>query len=55
LNFLLAVGERNQFGDLFADCATEAERQKRARQLKTLILPDGMGEAFRVLAMETAR
>jgi SAM-dependent MidA family methyltransferase len=54
-SFLLAVGERDQFGDLFADCATESERLKRARQLKTLILPEGMGEAFRVLAMETAR
>ena len=51
-HFLLAVGERNQFGDLFADCVTEAKRLKRARQLKTLILPEGMGEAFRVLAME---
>ena len=54
-SFLLALGERDQFADLFADCATEADRLKRARQLKTLILPEGMGEAFRVLAMETAR
>ena len=53
-SFLLALGERDQFGYLFADCATEPERLKRARQLKTLILPEGMGEAFRVLAMETA-
>ena len=50
--FLLNVGEADQFADVFADCASEAERQRRARLLKTLILPQGMGEAFRVLRME---
>jgi SAM-dependent MidA family methyltransferase len=50
--FLLEVGEPDEFADVFADCASEAERQRRAQLLKTLILPQGMGEAFRVLRME---
>lgn len=49
--FLLTVGEPDEFADVFADCASEAERQRRAQLLKTLIVPQGMGEAFRVLRM----
>lgn len=43
--FLLALGEPD-FGDVFADCATDRERQQRAQQLKTLILPQAMGTTF---------
>jgi SAM-dependent MidA family methyltransferase len=50
--FLVTIGEPDEFADVFADCASEAERQRRAQLLKTLILPQGMGEAFRVLRME---
>ncbi|MGH9784283.1 MAG: SAM-dependent methyltransferase, partial [Terriglobia bacterium] len=50
--FLMTVGAQDEFADVFADCASEAERQRRAQLLKTLILPQGMGEAFRVLRME---
>jgi len=50
--FLLAIGEQDEFADVFADCASEAERQHRAQLLKTLIVPQGMGETFRVLVME---
>jgi len=50
--FLMAVGEPNEFADVFADCQSEAERLRRAQLLKTLVLPQGMGEAFRVLRME---
>lgn len=51
--FLMAVGEEDQFTDIFGDCKSEAERQRRAQLLKTVILPEGMGEVFRVLQMET--
>ena len=50
--FLLAVGEPDEFADVFADCASESERQRRAQLLKTLLLPQAMGEVFRVLRME---
>ena len=50
--FLLSVGEPDEFADVFADCASESERQRRAQLLKTLIVPQAMGEAFRVLRME---
>jgi SAM-dependent MidA family methyltransferase len=50
--FLLGVGEPDEFADVFADCASDAERQRRAQLLKTLIVPQAMGEVFRVLWME---
>lgn len=50
--FLLSVGEPDEFADVFSDCASEAERQRRAQLLKTLIVPQAMGEAFRVLRMD---
>jgi SAM-dependent MidA family methyltransferase len=50
--FLLSIGEPDEFADVFADCASESERQRRAQLLKTLIVSQGMGEAFRVLRME---
>ncbi len=52
--FLMGLGERDQFGDVFSDCNSEPERLRRAQQLKTLILPQGMGEAFRVLEFAPA-
>ncbi|MBI4480793.1 MAG: SAM-dependent methyltransferase [Acidobacteria bacterium] len=48
-NFLMELGEADEFHDVFADCATDRERQQRALQLKTLILPQGMGTTFQVL------
>jgi len=48
-NFLLRLGEKPDFRDIFADCANDLRWQERARQLKTLIVPQGMGETFRVL------
>ncbi|HEX8817994.1 MAG TPA: SAM-dependent methyltransferase, partial [Terriglobales bacterium] len=47
--FLLGVGEQNQFADAFEECRLPQERAKRALQLKHLITPEGMGETFRVL------
>jgi SAM-dependent MidA family methyltransferase len=47
--FLLALGQANEFADLYDEGQTEAERAKARLQLKTLIYPEGMGERFQVL------
>jgi SAM-dependent MidA family methyltransferase len=47
--FLMGIGETNQFADAFEECRIAQERAKVALQLKHLITPDGMGENFRVL------
>ena len=51
-SFLMELGQEDEFGEVFADCDSETERRRRSQLLKTLILPQGMGEAFRVLRME---
>jgi SAM-dependent MidA family methyltransferase len=47
--FLLGIGEVNEFADAFEDCRLPQERAKVALQLKHLITPAGMGESFHVL------
>jgi SAM-dependent MidA family methyltransferase len=47
--FLLGIGEANQFADAFEDCRLPQERAKVALQLKHLVTPTGMGESFHVL------
>ena len=47
--FLMGIGERNQFADAFEDCRVPQERAKVALQLKHLVTPIGMGENFQVL------
>jgi SAM-dependent MidA family methyltransferase len=47
--FLMGIGEHNQFADAFEDCRFPQERAKVALQLKHLITPAGMGESFHVL------
>jgi SAM-dependent MidA family methyltransferase len=47
--FLMALGQGNEFADLYDGGQTEAERTKARLQLKTLIYPEGMGERFRAL------
>jgi SAM-dependent MidA family methyltransferase len=47
--FLMGIGERNQFADAFEECRLPQERAKVALQLKHLITPAGMGESFHVL------
>jgi SAM-dependent MidA family methyltransferase len=47
--FLMGIGEANQFGDAFEDCRLPQERTKVALQLKHLVTPAGMGESFHVL------
>jgi SAM-dependent MidA family methyltransferase len=47
--FLMGIGEVNQFGDAFEECRLPQERAKVALQLKHLVTPAGMGESFHVL------
>lgn len=47
--FLMGIGERNQFADAFEECRLPQERAKVALQLKHLVTPAGMGENFHVL------
>lgn len=47
--FLLGIGEQNQFSDAFEECRLPQERAKAALQLKHLISPEGMGETFHAL------
>jgi SAM-dependent MidA family methyltransferase len=49
--FLMGIGEANQFADAFEDCRMPQERAKVALQLKHLVTPAGIGESFRVLMM----
>jgi SAM-dependent MidA family methyltransferase len=47
--FLMGIGESNEFADAFEDCRLPQERAKVALQLKHLVTPAGMGESFHVL------
>jgi SAM-dependent MidA family methyltransferase len=49
--FLMGIGEANQFADAFEDCRMPQERAKVALQLKHLVTPAGIGESFHVLVM----
>ena len=46
--FLMGIGEANQFADAFEECRLPQERAKVALQLKHLVTPAGMGESFQV-------
>jgi SAM-dependent MidA family methyltransferase len=47
--FLMGIGESNEFADAFENCRLPQERAKVALQLKHLVTPAGMGESFHVL------
>ena len=47
--FLIGIGENNQFADAFEECSLPQEKAKVALQLKHLVTPMGMGETFHVL------
>ena len=47
--FLMGIGEANQFADAFEECRLPQERAKVALQLKHLVTPAGMGETFHVM------
>lgn len=50
--FLLALGQRNEFADLYEEGMQETERVRARLRLKTLIFPEGMGERFQVLVQQ---
>ncbi len=52
--FLMGIGEKNQFADAFEGCCLPQERVKVALQLKHLVTPVGMGETFQVLIASRA-
>jgi SAM-dependent MidA family methyltransferase len=47
--FLMGIGEKNQFADAFEECRLPQEKAKVALQLKHLVTPAGMGENFHLL------
>ena len=47
--FLLALGEQNEFGDLYDPGQSETEQLQARLKLKRLINPEGMGTIFKVL------
>jgi len=47
--FLLALGERNEFADLYDAGQNEREQLEVRLKLKRLIHPEGMGTIFKVL------
>jgi SAM-dependent MidA family methyltransferase len=49
--FLIGIGEANQFADAFEDCRLPQEQAKVAMQLKHLVTPAGMGEIIHSLVM----
>jgi SAM-dependent MidA family methyltransferase len=51
-HFLLALAGANQLADFEDEGAGEAERYRARLAFQTMIHPDGMGEAFRVLVQE---
>jgi SAM-dependent MidA family methyltransferase len=52
MEFLLALGQGNEFADLYEEGATETERLRARLLFKNLIHPEGMGERFRVLIQQ---
>ncbi len=50
--FLLALGQGNEFADLYSEGMDETGRVRARLQLKTLIFPEGMGERFQVLIQQ---
>jgi SAM-dependent MidA family methyltransferase len=47
--FLLGIGENNQFADAFEECSLPQEKTKVALQLKHLVTPAGVGETFHAM------
>ena len=52
MEFLLALGQGNDFEDLYEPGASETERLRARLLFKNLIHPEGMGERFRVLVQQ---
>jgi SAM-dependent MidA family methyltransferase len=52
MEFLVALGRANEFGDLYEPGSSEVERVRARLKLKTLIYPEGMGQTFRVFVQQ---
>jgi SAM-dependent MidA family methyltransferase len=52
--FLLALGESNQFADMYDPGQTELEMLNARLKLKRLISPEGMGNIFKILLQQRA-
>jgi len=52
--FLMALGEGNEFADLYDSGQNEMERLQARLKLKRLIHPEGMGTIFKVLIQHCA-
>lgn len=52
MEFLVALGQANEFADLYEPGANEVERIRARLLLKTLIHPEGMGETFYVFVQQ---
>jgi SAM-dependent MidA family methyltransferase len=52
MEFLVALGQANEFADLYEPGANEVERIRARLLLKTLIHPEGMGETFCVFVQQ---
>jgi SAM-dependent MidA family methyltransferase len=49
--FLMGIGEQNEFADAFSEAELPQERAKIAMQLKHLVTPAGLGEIFQVMTL----
>lgn len=49
--FLMGIGETNQFADAFEEVSVPQEHAKVNLQLRHLVMPEAMGEAFDVLVL----
>jgi SAM-dependent MidA family methyltransferase len=52
MQFLVAMGQANEFADLYDPGASEVDRIRARLMLKTLIHPEGMGETFQVFVQQ---
>lgn len=50
--FLIALGQQNEFEDLYDEGQSEIERVRARLQLSALIHPEGMGETFQVFVQQ---
>jgi SAM-dependent MidA family methyltransferase len=50
--FLLALGQKNEFADLYDTGQSEPDRLRAQLGLSSLIHPEGMGETFRVMVQK---
>jgi SAM-dependent MidA family methyltransferase len=50
--FLVSLGRKNEFGDLYDEGQSETDRVRAQLQLSSLIHPEGMGQTFQVFIQQ---